>query len=178
MTEQQHCIGCGVPIQTTDENALGYTPTASLEKEVVYCKRCFRLRNYNELQPVSLTSDDFLRMLHRIGETSATILYLVDIFDFDGSWIHGLHRFVGNNPIILVGNKVDILPKSVKHRKVEMWMRRRSKQLGLHVQDVALISATKGNGLQELLESVQSQGQNKDVFVVGCTNVGKSTFIN
>ena len=29
----------------------------------LYCQRCFGLRNYNELQPASLTDDDFLKML-------------------------------------------------------------------------------------------------------------------
>ena len=35
-------------------------------------------------------------------------------FDFNGSLIPGLHRFIGDNPVLLVGNKVDILPKSLK----------------------------------------------------------------
>ena len=76
-----------------------------------------RLRHYNEIQDVSLTDDDFLRLLNEIGEKDALIVNVVDIFDFNGSLIPGLHRFVGNNPVLLVGNKVDILPKSLKNRR-------------------------------------------------------------
>jgi ribosome biogenesis GTPase A len=36
-----------------------------------------------------------------------------------GSWLPGLHRFVGNNKVLLVGNKADLIPKSVKHDKVK-----------------------------------------------------------
>ena len=59
------------------------------------------------------------------------IVMIVDIFDFNGSWLPGLHRFVGKNKIVLVGNKVDLLPKSVKHNKLIHWMKHESKELGL-----------------------------------------------
>lgn len=57
--EKVVCIGCGVTIQTEDKQGLGYAPKASLTKENVICQRCFRLKNYNEIQDVSLTDDDF-----------------------------------------------------------------------------------------------------------------------
>ena len=49
---------------------------------------------------------------------------------------YGLHRFVGNNKVLLVGNKADLIPKSVKHDKVKHWMRYSAKQLGLKPEDV------------------------------------------
>ena len=89
--EEIHCIGCGALIQTTNPNELGYTPLSALEKGIesgeVYCQRCFRLRHYNEIQDVSLTDDDFLRLLNEIGEKDALIVNVVDIFDFNGSLI-------------------------------------------------------------------------------------------
>lgn len=126
--EKVVCIGCGVAIQTEDKNKLGYAPEASLLKEDVICQRCFRLKNYNEIQDVSLTDDDFLKILHGIGETDSLIVKIVDIFDFNGSWINGLNRFVGGNPILLIGNKADILPKSVKRERLVNWMKREAKE--------------------------------------------------
>src|SRR5690606_8161442 len=105
MNEMPQCIGCGTVIQTEDKNGLGYAPASSLEKEMIICQRCFRLKNYNEIQPVSLTDDDFLRILNGLGQQQGLIVKIVDIFDFNGSWLPGLHRFVGNNPVLLVANK-------------------------------------------------------------------------
>ena len=48
-------------------------------------------------------------------------------------FIPGLHRFIGDNPVLLVGNKVDILPKSLKPKMVQ-WMRERTMK-----QDYALL---------------------------------------
>jgi len=178
MNEMPHCIGCGTQIQTEDKNAPGYAPVSTLEKEDIICQRCFRLKNYNELQPVSLTDDDFLRILNGLGKHEGLIVKIVDIFDFNGSWLPGLHRFVGNNQVLLIANKADLLPKSVKKQKVIHWLKREAKALGLKPIDVLLVSAHKGNGMQQAMEAIDEYRRGRDVYVVGCTNVVKSTFIN
>ena len=169
--EKISCIGCGVEIQTADKTKLGYAPPSALEKDKIICQRCFKLKHYNEVQDVSLTDDDFLKILHGIGSTNALIVKIVDIFDFNG-------RFVGNNDILLIGNKVDLLPKSVKPKKLVNWMKESSRELGLKPVDVNLISAEKGTGIKEVADAIEHYREGKDVYVVGCTNVGKSTFIN
>ncbi|WP_375346040.1 ribosome biogenesis GTPase YqeH [Priestia megaterium] len=176
--EKLQCVGCGVEIQTERPNELGYAPKSALEKEVIICQRCFRLKHYNEVQDVSLTDDDFLKILNGIGQTDGLVVKVVDIFDFNGSWLPGLHRFVGNNKVLLVGNKADLLPKSIKKNKLIHWMKREAKELGLKSVDVFLMSAQKGQGIREIAEAIEHYRQGKDVYVVGCTNVGKSTFIN
>lgn len=178
MSEQYSCIGCGVKIQTEDREAIGYAPTSALEKEDIICQRCFRLKHYNEVQDVNLTDDDFLKILNEIGKSDALIVKIVDIFDFNGSWLPGLHRFVGNNKILLVGNKVDLLPKSVKPNKLINWMKQEAKELGLRPEEVFLVSAEKGQFINEVAAAIDEYREGKDVYVVGCTNVGKSTFIN
>jgi 30S ribosome assembly GTPase len=176
--EKLQCVGCGVEIQTERPNELGYAPKSALEKEAIICQRCFRLKHYNEVQDVSLTDDDFLKILNGIGQTDGLVVKVVDIFDFNGSWLPGLHRFVGNNKVLLVGNKADLLPKSIKKNKLIHWMKREAKELGLKSVDVFLMSAQKGQGIREIAEAIEHYREGKDVYVVGCTNVGKSTFIN
>ena len=78
--EQYVCIGCGATIQTEDPKGTG-TPQSALNKMLesegpLYCQRCFRLRNYNELQPASLTDDDFLKMLSSIADEDALVVFV------------------------------------------------------------------------------------------------------
>lgn len=177
MTEQ-YCIGCGVKLQTENPDQIGYAPKSSLENEDIICRRCYRLKHYNEVQDVGLTDDDFLKILNEIGKQDALIVKIVDIFDFNGSWLPGIHRFVGNNPVLLIGNKVDLLPHSIKHNKLINWMKQEAKELGLRPEDVFLVSASKGHFIKEVAAKIDEYRDGKDVYVVGCTNVGKSTFIN
>ncbi|MCL1948477.1 MAG: ribosome biogenesis GTPase YqeH [Turicibacter sp.] len=175
------CIGCGVPIQTEDKTALGYTPPSSLknaEDKVVYCQRCFKMKHYNEIQGVSMTSDDFLRILQTVGATDSLVINIVDIFDVAGSLVTGISRHIGGNDILLAANKADLLPKSVNPTKINHWVRRLLKEQGLKPLDVALISAAKGQGIDELMAMIEKYRKGRDVYIVGCTNVGKSTLVN
>lgn len=179
MSEKQDvCMGCGVKIQTENPKEIGYAPKSSLDKDFVICQRCFRLKHYNEVQDTELTDADFLKILNEIGRSNALIVMIVDIFDFNGSWIPGMNRFVGNNSILLVGNKVDLLPRSVKHNRLINWMKQEAKELGLKPEEVLLVSAAKGHFMKEAAAVIDEMRNGKDVYVVGCTNVGKSTFIN
>ncbi|MFD1431981.1 ribosome biogenesis GTPase YqeH [Lacticaseibacillus yichunensis] len=176
------CIGCGAQLQTTDPAKAGYLPAASLAKaedgEELYCQRCFRLRHYNEVADVQLTDDDFLRLLNTIGESNALIVNVVDIFDFNGSVIPGLHRFVGDNPVVLVGNKADVLPRDLNHNKLTNWLTQAAHAQGLRPVKTILTSAKRGDAVDDLLETIEDLRAGRDVYVVGVTNTGKSTLIN
>ena len=180
--EEILCIGCGATIQTEDKTGLGFTPQSALEKGLetgeVYCQRCFRLRHYNEITDVQLTDDDFLKLLHEVGDSDALVVNVIDIFDFNGSVIPGLPRFVSGNDVLLVGNKKDILPKSVKDSKVTHWLMERAHEEGLRPVDVVLTSAQNKHAIREVIDKIEQYRKGRDVYVVGVTNVGKSTLIN
>ncbi|WP_099158574.1 ribosome biogenesis GTPase YqeH [Virgibacillus ndiopensis] len=176
--ENINCQGCGVQIQTSKPKELGYTPSSALTKETVLCQRCFRLKHYNEIQAVSVTDDDFLETVSEIRDTNSLVVHIIDIFDVSGSLVKSLPRITGNNPILLVGNKMDLLPKSTNKRKLMQWLRSSAKDAGINVSDVHLISSVKGHGIDELKEAIETHRDKQDVYVVGTTNVGKSTLIN
>ncbi len=176
------CIGCGVEIQTEKEEELGYLPKSAFEKkspdDLIYCKRCFTMRNYNKGEKSEMTNDDFIKIVSSISNTNSLVVKIIDIFDFSGSFIDAINRLTGQSDVLLVGNKLDLLPKSVKKDKVVRWMRRQSNMSGLKVIDATLISSLKGNGIDEALKMIEKYRKGRDVYVVGATNVGKSSFIN
>nr|WP_228063825.1 MULTISPECIES: ribosome biogenesis GTPase YqeH [unclassified Streptococcus] len=177
-----YCIGCGALIQTKEKENAGYTPQSALEKGLetgqLYCQRCFRLRHYNEISDVHISDDEFRLLLHSVGESEALVVNVVDIFDFNGSVIPGLPRFVSGNDVLLVGNKKDILPKSVKEGKVIQWLTERAHEVGLRPVDVMLTSAQNKHAIKDLIDKIEQYRKGRDVYVVGVTNVGKSTLIN
>jgi ribosome biogenesis GTPase YqeH len=125
-----------------------------------------------------MTDDDFLKMVSTIRSKKGLVVLVIDIFDVSGSFIKSLPRITGDNPIILVGNKVDLLPKSTNKNKLNQWLRTAAKEAGVKVRDVFLISAAKGHGMEELTTQIERLRDNQDVYITGTTNVGKSTFIN
>lgn len=173
----RYCFGCGALLQTEEPTAIGYVTKNALSKEEVLCKRCFHIRNYNDSLDIKLNSDDFYKVLENISDSEALVVLIVDVFDFNGSMINGLNRFVQND-IIMLGNKFDLLPRSVKKGKVVNWMKKEAKEQGLVVQDACVVSAHSGFNLKGALAMIETYRNGRDVYIVGCTNVGKSTFIN
>lgn len=172
------CQGCGVTLQASDKQKPGYIPASSLNNEDVLCRRCFRLKHYNETEEVSITDDDFLKMVSSIRKSRGLVVNLIDLFDVHGSMISSLPRIVGNNPIVLVGNKVDLLPKSTNLNRLLQWLRSTANELGIKVQDVFLISSKNGYGVENLATQLEKNRAQQNIYIVGVTNVGKSTFIN
>lgn len=179
--EELNCIGCGVEIQTEDKEKVGYTPVSSLNKsdnDIVYCKRCFRLKNYNEIIDTPLTSDDFLKILQGIADQDALVVNVIDIFDVTGTIVKGLIRHIGSNDLIVAANKIDLLPRSVSHAKIKHWLNKEVRDMGLKPIDIEVISSERGLGIDQLMDMINKYRKGRDVYIVGCTNVGKSTFIN
>lgn len=175
---QETCAGCGVRLQTADAGKIGYIPVQALERQPTVCQRCFRIKHYNEISPIAVNSDEFLKMIGNVAYTDALVVNIVDLFDFEGSLMSGLPRFVGNNPVVLAVNKIDLLPKSVNLNRVRNWAQKQAKEQGLKTVDVVLCSAKKNIGFEHVIESIGRHRRGRDVYVVGATNVGKSTLIN
>ncbi len=151
---------------------------ASLERMPLNCQRCFRIKHYNEAGYATPPSDDFLHLLHGIAQTDSLVVHIVDLFDFDGTFISGLQRFIGRNPVILVINKFDLLPREINPNRLLNWVQRRVKEAGLKAETIILFSAKKGIGFERLIESMNALGKGKNTYMVGATNVGKSTLMN
>ena len=178
MEEVKKCYGCGAIIQSHNEKHIGYVPKNATQREHILCQRCFQLKNYHKLQTTNLTKDDFLNLLDHIGEKDCLVVYMIDLFDFQGSMIPGLLRHIGFNDVLVLANKRDLLPKSVKERKLEHWVRRQLKDQGVQAVDVIVTSGKKSMNFDDIYDAIMEHRKGRDVYVVGVTNVGKSTFIN
>jgi ribosome biogenesis GTPase YqeH len=173
------CTGCGISLHSDDPKKPGFVPASSMVKEEeAICQRCFRIKHYSEASSVTVDQDEFLKLLGGIASTNSLVVHIVDLFDFQGSLISGLQRFVGNNPVLLVVNKIDLLPPVTNWNRIRNWVQKQASEEGLKVVDVVLCSARRNIGFDRVVEAVNTLRQNKDVYVVGATNVGKSTLIN
>jgi 30S ribosome assembly GTPase len=53
-----------------------------------------------------LTPARFQELLSTLRTTPCLIVYIVDIFDFHGSFLYNLPKIVGENPVVIAANKV------------------------------------------------------------------------
>lgn len=160
------CNGCGAILQTTDAAKEGYAISLSH----TLCNRCFRIQNYNEYEKVEKTNEEFVPILKRISETNSLVVLVVDILNINKDLKYLTSHL--SNDILLVLTKRDVLPYSLNDEKLLSY------DYGINYIDAVMISSNKNYGLDELYEKINYYKKDKKVYVVGYSNVGKSTLIN
>ena len=111
-------------------------------------------------------------------DESALVVKIIDIFDIEGSMIPQIAKLTNNNDMILIANKVDLLPKSVKESKLKHHLRKIAADHNLKPKEIVLMSAKKNKNLDEVMSVISEYANNRNIYIVGATNVGKSTFVN
>lgn len=164
----KRCKGCGVILQ--DQNLLQEGYTTNLENDI--CQRCFRMKNYGEYQVVTKSNDEYLNILKGVGETKDLVLYIADLLNLEEN-IETIRELIPNK-MILVLNKKDVLPKSVKEEKLIKYLENKE----INFEEVIVISVNKNLNIDYLLKRIKYYQTSKNVYVVGHTNAGKSSLIN
>lgn len=169
------CKGCGIELQTNDENKLGYV----LDINQDYCKRCFRLIHYNDISNLKLnaiTNDDVFDIYEQYKDSLFVIV--VDALD---TLIINDDKFLDtfkDKRLFIIINKIDTLPKNVKDEKIdELYVNLLSKLNNKNILGVMLSQKNDPMFNDTFFEAINELDFN-NIVVCGRANAGKSTIIN
>ncbi len=164
------CSGCGVTLQISDENKIGYIK--SFDK--VLCKRCYELKHFNKSPILKMDSKEFVGILDKVVKEDNLLIYVVDLFNFDATYTKEIENKIKGCEIILVANKLDLFPKSINDNKIKEWIKSR---VSIQTKDIFLISATKKYYVDALVNKI-IKSKYSNVYLIGHTNTGKSSLLN
>jgi len=161
------CKGCGIPLQTHDPKNVGYVElfryAQAYEQRVhrkLLCTRCLDLEQ-GQLRPVvketfgpqgaaqtdRLGFGDYVvpaavlkQQLLAIRKRRCFVVYVLDILDFNGSFIRNIREIVGRNPVIVVATKIDLLPPKTDLDEVSDWLHYALYKKNLGALDIILVS--------------------------------------
>lgn len=185
------CSGCGALLHCKDSSIPGYVPSElfvglrAKQLKTINCQRCHFLVNYNTAINVQVKPEDYINIVSTIKDKFALAIVLVDLLDFPCSIFNGLNELLGpKRPIFIVGNKVDLIPRDHPNylNHITKCLTNEAVKMGFdpkHIKGVSLISAKTGYGVEDLITKLYHTWQYKgDVYLIGCTNVGKSSLFN
>ncbi len=173
--ENDHCYGCGIKLQFDDATKPGFAIKPKVEKPIL-CKRCFRLKHYNEVLDLSVSKNQFIDYFSSVMKEDSLIVYLVDGTDMPASTIHQLERLIGKKDVLMLATKIDLLPKTLKKHKVIQMMQQMAK--GMNIVAFDWLNYKEEGMIERLIELIEIHRKHRDVYVMGMSNVGKSTMIN
>jgi len=178
------CFKCGAILQSEEPYAQGYIKGSLLAKTThrpLFCESCF-----NEIHPlkekeVPSTSSDFLTMLNDARATDALIVYFVDLYSFECSFLKKVTELIKNLNIIVIATKRDLLPlkwddtvlcEYVANSFNEAGMKRVSPQ-SIHISNL-----NSEDNIDKIRELILEERKRHDVYLIGAKQSGKSSFLS
>ncbi len=167
------CKGCGSYLND-DATQPGYIANY-IEGKTLYCKRCFRLINYGEIDNTNVSSNLIDDVISNLNLSRAHIFHVVDVLDLENTIIPKLSELTF---VTIVVNKTDCLPKHndviTKQKIVDTLLDK-----GFYHPRIIYTSNHNRKGLATIFQIAKDAQLNKrKAYFVGCSNVGKSSLIN
>ncbi|WP_339035065.1 ribosome biogenesis GTPase YqeH [Spiroplasma endosymbiont of Cantharis rufa] len=169
------CIGCGKELQTLDKRLPGFS--LNIEKQDL-CLRCFKIKYYNKLVEQEINDKDFIDIIDEINQTKNKIryYYVVDMFDLPGSRLTWLEKLISKKEVVILVNKIDLFPKSVKKLKILNYVKKFFEDSPIAGSKIIFTSSLKADYIFPLVNELKSVEY--DQYIVGISNAGKSSLIN
>ena len=177
------CYHCGAILQCENENEKGYIIPESLHRatpiQIIYCDRCFEtMKAFNNSELEQKVDQEVLKILDDAFATDALIIWVVDLFSFNGTLNSEIAKKVKKLNVIVVGNKRDLFPLNVKDESLVEYLNSTFNAYGIKPKSVRLLGATNKIDSKELIDSMNTARKGHDVYMIGNSTSGKTSIIN
>lgn len=177
------CYHCGAILQCDDPNEKGYIIPESLNRatpiQIIYCDKCFEMmKAFNNSELAQEIDQEVLKILDDANATDAYIIWVVDLFSFNGVINPEIAKKVKKLKVSVVGTKRDLFSKSVKDEDLINFITERFNAYGIKPTTVRLFGNTNKIDAKELITAVNNIRQGHDVYMIGNLTSGKTSLIN
>ncbi len=180
----RRCYGCGAILQSEDPNSPGFIEKKNIDNAPLgaplFCESCWKSTRYNLSPKTAKASPDFLLMLKDAQASDSLIVYVVDLFSFETSFIPEANELLQGLNILVLANKRDLLPKTADDEALKAYVahRFRKERLSVDTKDVELVSLQFASDVKDIANRIEKERRGHDVYVIGASSSGKSVFAN
>ena len=177
------CYHCGAILQCEKPNEKGYIIPESFNRatpiQIIYCDKCFEtMKAFNNSELEQDVDQEVLKILDDAFATDAYIIWVVDLFSFNGVLNKEIADKVKKLNVSIVGTKRDLIPNNVKDETLINYLLQRFAEYGIKAKTVRLVSNTNKDEAKELINAVNESRKGHDVYMIGNNASGKTSLIN
>ena len=179
------CFHCGAVLQSKKKAESGFIEKALLDDEnsinrVLYCHNCYeKMKAINTGMLETDTDDDILRILDDAVATDAVVVWVVDLFAFNGTLNPDVVKKVKKLNVVVIGTKMDLFPtKRTTPEEMKQFVIDRFTEVGINPAAVIIVGNTEKLPVEELLQKLTKLRKGHDVYMLGTVTSGKTSLIN
>ena len=177
------CYHCGAILQCTNPNEKGYILPESLNRatpiQIIYCDNCFEMmKAFNNSQLNQNVDQEILKILDDAYATDAYVIWVVDLFSFNGTLNKEIADKVKKLNVSVIGTKRDLFSKSIKDESLITYLAERFNAYGIKPKAIRLLGNSNKIDPKELIKAVNDVRKGHDVYMIGNNASGKTSIIN
>ncbi len=179
------CYRCGRTLQTTDPTQPGYIKEdllneISVHDRILYCQDCYdEMIKLNNSKLDLTVGDEICSILDRAVNTDAEIIYVVNLFSFNGTLPNDVAEKIKRLHVLVVGTKLDLFPnrKDIAPRLCE-WLRERFSEYEIYPDHIRVTGKNDKYSAEDFVRFADEYRQGRDVYIIGDVGSGKTSLIN
>lgn len=179
----RRCFHCGAILQTKAPKEPGYILESTIANNkpdaLLYCNRCYskiKALNYSELD--QNIDDDIKKILKDALATDALIVWVVDLFTFNGILNPTVAKIAKKLNVVVLGTKKDLFPRVVKNETLINFVSNSFNENGIQPIAIHLFGHESDIDPKDLLDKLNELRRGHDVYMVGASTSGKTTIIS
>ena len=177
------CYNCGAILQDKKSKEKGFIDKEIFENhvegQVLYCQKCFDyMKGVNTGALEQNIDKTTVKILGDAVATDALILWVVDLFTFNGTINPDLAKKIKKNKIAVVGTHRDLFSSLVKDATLIRFINERFEEYGIVPDSVTLLGADDDIDMEELKKKFDEARRAHDIYIIGSLGSGKTVLIN
>ncbi len=176
------CHNCGAILQSENKKQPGFISKAIVENgvpKIPYCNACYdKMLTLNSSSLDHETDKDIIKILNDAVATDSLIVWMVDLFSFNGTLNPDVVKKVKKLNVVVVGSKRDLFPSSVTDAMLVRYLDERFSEVGVNPVAIRLLGNEDKIDIETILKDFKEQRKYRDIYLIGEVNSGKTTLIN
>ncbi len=180
----RRCFNCGALLQHEDKEKDGYIENECLLESdpgrILFCDECYKEAGLDiSLDPLEI-DDNQRTILKDAVASDALIVYLIDSFSFESSFVKEVNELIKRNPILVLANKSDLFKDYLADKDLKEYIAHRFRVSGLPLSEdqVLLVSLKTFTDFKNVNEEIEARRKRHDVFVISPKGSGKNMFFS
>ena len=137
------CHNCGAILQSDRKKDPGFISRAIVDNgvpKIPYCNACYeKMLTLNSGNLQHDTDKDILKILSDAVATDSLIVWMVDLFSFNGTLNPDVVRKVKKLNVVVIGSKRDLFPSGVTDEMLIRYLDERFSEVGVNPVLIKLI---------------------------------------
>lgn len=143
----------------------------------IMCMKCHAIQHSGQDFTLQLKTNRLQFQELKNSSRLSLLVLVLDMMDIPNTIIPNLTEFAGQNDLLVLLNKQDLMPENYKYKSIKQFIMRQP--MAKNCLDIIPVSAKSGVGLDLFQKYLKERfDDNQDCYMVGCTSAGKSTLMN